>query len=144
MGHPNWGSILWPSDYKSSALPLSCTGSLCKLKKIERQHHRQIFVPCNFSSCRVIWLFYGHSGLCKAFLDRVHNIDDLSGKVKQGIPTGACRKIWSTREQKELRAARKFFSVPGLARKVLWLGVLGLKYHVLGLKLVVSDQSNCS
>ena len=36
----------------------------------------------------------------------------------------------------------KNFSVMGLARKVLGLGVLGLKYHVLGLKMVVSDQSN--
>ena len=56
----------------------------------------------------------------------------------------ACRKILSTREQTEPRAARKKISVLGLARKVLGLGVLGLKYHVLGLKLVVSDQSNCS
>ena len=32
----------------------------------------------------------------------------------------------------------------GVARKVLGLGVLGLKYHVLGLKMVVSDQSNWS
>ena len=36
----------------------------------------------------------------------------------------------------------KNFSVMGLVRKVLGLGVLGLKYHVLGLKMVDSDQSN--
>ena len=41
-------------------------------------------------------------------------------------------------------AQRKKFSVVGLARKVLGLGVLGLKYHVLGLKIVVSDQSSWS
>ena len=39
------------------------------------------------------------------------------------------------------RSARNFFDL-GLAGKVLGLGVLGLKYHALGLKLVVSDQSN--
>ena len=39
--------------------------------------------------------------------------------------------------------AQKFFSALGLARKVLGLGVLGLKYNVLGLKMVVSDHSNC-
>ena len=32
----------------------------------------------------------------------------------------------------------------GLTRKVLGFGVLGLKYHVLGMKMVVSDQSNWS
>ena len=32
----------------------------------------------------------------------------------------------------------------GFARKVLGLGVPGLKYYVLGLKMVVSDQSNWS
>ena len=37
----------------------------------------------------------------------------------------------------------KFFCL-GVDQKVLGLGVLGLKYHVLGLKLVVSDQSNYS
>ena len=31
-------------------------------------------------------------------------------------------------------AAQKFFSVLGLDRKFLELGVLGLKYHVLGIK----------
>ena len=47
-------------------------------------------------------------------------------------------------ENKMSCAQREKFFVLGLARKVLGLGVLGLKYHVLGLKLVVSDQSNCS
>ena len=42
-----------------------------------------------------------------------------------------------------LRSAKNF-SVLGLAKKVLGMGVLGLKSYVLGLILVVSDQSNCS
>ena len=52
----------------------------------------------------------------------------------------ACHKI-SLNQEQLLWAARsaKFFSVLGLARKVL-----GLKYHVLGMKMVVSDQSNWS
>ena len=74
--------------------------------------------------------------------------------VLQYLGSGACRKISSTREQNELCAARKFFSVLGLARKdlglgvlglgVLGLGVQGLKLHVLELKMVFSDLSNCS
>ena len=36
-------------------------------------------------------------------------------------------------------AQRKNFSVKGMARKVL-----GLKYHVLGLEMVVCDESNWS
>ena len=47
-------------------------------------------------------------------------------------------------ENKMSCAQPENFSVLGLARKVLGLGVLGLKYNALGLKLVVSDQSNCS
>ena len=37
-----------------------------------------------------------------------------------------------------------WLSNQGLTRKVLGFGVLGLKYHVLGMKMVVSDQSNWS
>ena len=40
-------------------------------------------------------------------------------------------------------AQRKNISVLGFVRKVMGLGVPGLKYHVLGLKMVVSEQSNC-
>ena len=55
---------------------------------------------------------------------------------------GACGKIPSTREQYELHAAGKFFLEP--VGKVPGLGVQGLNYHVLGMKMVVSDQSNWS
>ena len=44
----------------------------------------------------------------------------------------------------QLENKMSFFLFRGLARKVLGLGVLGLKYHVLGMKMVVSDQSNWS
>ena len=58
---------------------------------------------------------------------------------KKLVGPGACRKISSTGEQNELAQRSKIFCYIGLARKVL-----GLKYHVLGLKMVVSDQSNWS
>ena len=47
--------------------------------------------------------------------------------IQKLVGPGAFCEISSTRERNELRAARKIF--------------LGLKYHVLGLKMVVSDQS---
>ena len=47
-------------------------------------------------------------------------------------------------ENKMSCAQREEIFVLGMAINVLGLGVLGLKYHVLWLKLVVSDQSNCS
>ena len=50
--------------------------------------------------------------------------------------------IFHQPENKMSCAQRKKFSAIGLFRKVLGLGVLGLKYHVLGSKMVVSDQSN--
>ena len=53
--------------------------------------------------------------------------------IQKLVGPGACRNISSTGEK-----MKKFF-VMELARKVL-----GLKYHVLGLKIVVSDQSNWS
>ena len=59
--------------------------------------------------------------------------------IQKLVGPGLCREISSAREKNELRAARsaKNFSVMGLARKVLGLSVLGLK-------MVVSDQSNWS
>ena len=60
------------------------------------------------------------------------------------IPPGICPKLWTTRGQNEVRAEWKNFFDLGLAKMVLGLGVLGLVSHVLGLKIVVSDQWNCS
>ena len=47
-------------------------------------------------------------------------------------------------EKKMSRPQRERFFVQGLARKVLGLGVLGLEYRVLRLKMMFTDHSNCS
>ena len=68
-------------------------------------------------------------------LGRTGALDILS----RGVPLN----FINPRTKRAARSAENF-SVLGLAGKVPGLGVLGLKYHVLGLQLVVSDQSNCS
>ena len=58
--------------------------------------------------------------------------------IQKSVGPGACCKISSTREKNSC-AQHEDFSVMGFARKVL-----GLKYRVLRLKMVVSDLSNWS
>ena len=57
--------------------------------------------------------------------------------IQKIVGPGVCREISSAREKNELHRSAKNFSVMGMARKCLGLSVLGLK-------MVVSDQSNWS
>ena len=60
-----------------------------------------------------------------------------------GFGQGRAVKFYQLENKRSCAQLQKFFC-SGVGQKVLGLGVLGLKYHVLGLKFVVSDHSNCS
>ena len=82
----------------------------------------------------------------------IHQLQTSSLKPVWSVHVCSTKNYWDQgravfhKPENKLSCAQrgKIFCYIGLAREVLGLGVLGLKYRVLGLKMVVSDKSQWS